>query len=228
MPTSLPSSEQKYTHVVVAVDVAIFTIIDQALQVLLIKLKKHPYEQAWALPGGLIRGDESLDDAAKRELNERTGLHGLYLEQLYTFGDIKRDPFGRVVSTAYFALMPGSGRALSALKNSTEVAWCKVAKLPELGYDHPEIIKYALERLRSKLRYSNIVYSLLPKEFTLTDLQSTYEIILGHALDKRNFRKKILSLHLIEAVGKKVSGVPNRPAELYRFTRQKPQIIDIL
>lgn len=225
---SVTVSEQKYSHVVVAVDVAIFTIIDQALHVLLIKLKKPPYEDAWALPGGLIRSDESLDDAAKRELKERTGLGGVYLEQLYTFGEINRDPFGRVVSTAYFALVPSDSRALQTLKTSDTILWSKIARLPVLGYDHAQVIKYALERLRSKLRYSNIVYSLLPKEFTLTDLQSTYEIILGHALDKRNFRKKILSLHLIEPLGKKVGGVPNRPAELYRFNRQKPQIIDIL
>lgn len=218
----------KYTHVVVAVDVAIFTIIDDALQVLLIKLKQTPYEKAWALPGGLIKADESLDDAAKRELKDRTGLSGVYLEQLYTFGAVNRDPFGRVVSTAYFALIPSDGQALSTLKEVDNVKWFKAGKLPELGYDHAEIIKYALERLRSKLRYSNIVYSLLPKEFTLTDLQSTYEIIIGHELDKRNFRKKILSLNLVETVGKKVSGAPNRPAELYRFKRQKPQIIDIL
>ena len=218
----------KYSHVVVAVDVAIFTIIDQSLHVLLMKLSKPPYEKSWALPGGLIHSDESLDEAASRELKERTGLSGVYLEQLYTFGKINRDPFGRVVSTAYFALVPSGARALAALKSSGDVAWYKVNKLPELGYDHAEIIDYGLERLRSKLRYSNIVYSLLPKEFTLTDLQSAYEIILGRPLDKRNFRKKILSLRLIEATGKKVTGAPNRPAELYRFIKQKPQIIDIL
>lgn len=228
MKSDSPHIVQKYTHVVVAVDVAIFTIIDDALQVLLIKLKKPPYEKAWALPGGLIKADESLDDAAKRELKDRTGLGGVYLEQLYTFGAINRDPYGRVVSTAYFALIPADSQALHQLKDSDAIAWHKVSKLPALGYDHAEIVAYAVERLQSKLRYSNIVYSLLPKEFTLTDLQSAYEIILGHPLDKRNFRKKVLSLNLIEAVGKKVSGVPNRPAELYRFKRQKPQIIDIL
>lgn len=225
-PASL--ERKKYTHALIAVDVAIFTIIDNHLQVLLIKLKQSPYEAAWALPGGLIKSDESLDAAAKRELKERTGIAGVYLEQLYTFGDVDRDPFGRVVSTAYFALLPPNGRLFKTVKTSSEAQWFQVHKLPALGYDHPAIISYALERLQSKLRYSNIVYSLLPKEFTLTELQSTYEIILGRALDKRNFRKKIISLKLIEAVGKKVSGVPNRPAELYRFKRQKPEIIEIL
>jgi 8-oxo-dGTP diphosphatase len=222
------SLKKKYQHVVVAVDVAIFTIIDNSLKVLLIKLKKKPYEQTWALPGGLIHSDESLEQAAERELRDRTGLQNVYLEQLYTFGRIDRDPFGRVVSTAYFALVSAGSVELERINKTEDVAWFSITQLPELGYDHAEMIASANERIQAKLKYSNIVYALLPREFTLTTLQTTYEIILNRKLDKRNFRKKILSLNLISAVGKKVGGVPNRPAELYRFIRQQPHIVDML
>ncbi len=223
--SSLP---QKYTHVVVAVDVALFTVVNNELRVLLMKLAKPPYENAWALPGGLIKSAESLDDAAKRELQERTGITGVYTEQLYTFGAVDRDPFGRVVSTAYFALVPYTSNAVMSAATTHDLAWFAIDKLPSLGYDHASMIDYAVERIRSKLRYTTIVYSVLPKEFTLTQLQSIYQVILGRTLDKRNFRKKILSLNMILPVGKKISGLPNRPAELFRFRRQKTEILNIL
>jgi len=218
-----------FKHAVIAVDTVIFTIKDDKLQVLLIKMKKEgPYIGSWAMPGGLVLPKESIDDAAERHLKDKTGLKDVYLEQLYTFGDVDRDPFGRVVSVAYVALTSISGLNLKTTERYADVSWFSVNKLPQLAYDHKEIIKYAVNRLCAKLEYTNVVYSLLPVEFTLSELQKTYEIILDKELDKRNFRKKILSLYLVEKIGKKTIGGAHRPADLYRFKKRVPQMVEIL
>lgn len=219
---------KKYEFVVVATDVVICTVRDGELQVLLIKMKKHPYEKSWALPGGLIGSNESVDAAAKRQLKEKTGVDTVYLEQLFTFGDVKRDPFGRVVSVAYFALIPSDNIRLQTTDQYGGVDWFPVCHLPQLAYDHREIIRMAVARLKSKLTYSNIAYSLLPKRFAITELQHVYEVILEHEIDKRNFRKKILSLDIIRPTGELQSGVKNRPAELFEFTSRRPQIVEML
>ena len=208
---------KKYKFVVVATDIVIFTVEDDKLKVLLIKMKKKPFTDYYAVPGGLINVDESIEKAAKRVLLKQTGIKNFYLEQLHTFSDVNRDPFGRVVSTAYFALIASTGLNLKTTKEFQNVAWFGVKKLPKLAYDHKEIINFAISNLRKKLIYNNIVYNLLPKEFTLTNLQKTYEIILGKKLDKRNFRKKIVSLNLVKKTNRLSSGDAHRPAVLYKM-----------
>lgn len=219
---------KKYKFTVIATDVVIFTIQEDQLRVLLIKMKKRPYLGFWAAPGGLVKPTESVDEAAVRHLADKTGVKTVYLEQLYTFGRVDRDPFGRVVSVAYFALIPSAGVKLKTTSEYEDVAWFSVEDLPKLAYDHREIIETAVERLKAKLEYTNIVYSLMPKEFTLGGLQHVYEIILDRKLDKRNFRRKFLSLNLIEKVGRKREGEAHRPAELYCFKKRKPQMVEIL
>ncbi len=220
-------SSQKYKFAAVAVDVVVFTVDDGALKVLLIEMKKRPYNGFWAVPGGLIKPDESLEQAAKRQLSTKAGLKNVYLEQLYTFGEVNRDPFGRVVSTAYFALIPSAGIKPKTSKEYGDIKWFGVKTLPKLAYDHKKIIGHALERLRAKIGYANIVYGLLPREFTLSDLQKVYEIILAKKIDKRNFRKKALSIGLVNPVSAKRRGA-HRPARLYKFVKNRYHMVNIL
>jgi 8-oxo-dGTP diphosphatase len=236
---------KKYKFAVIAVDVIIFTVKDGRLQTLLIKMKKRPYSDCWAAPGGLIDPRETCEKAAERVLKQKTGLkniypvrnrvrpgrtisNGVYLEQLRTFSAVGRDPFGRVVSVAYFALLPSSGLQLGITEEYAGVRWHPASRLPKMAYDHKEMIETAVKRLRARLGYTNIVCNLLPPLFTLTDLQKTYEVILGRKIDKRNFRKKILALGLIKKTKKQRRGLANRPAELYKFVSHKLQIVEIL
>ena len=212
----------------VAVDSVIFTVQAGELKVLLIQMKKKPFTGDWAVPGGLIEQNETSRDAAERILQAQTGVKNIYLEQLKTFDDPKRDPLTRTISVAYFALVPGKKVHLQTTDKYADVRWWSVKRLPKLAYDHKEVVKVAVERLQSKLEYTNVVWSLLPKEFTLTHLQHIYEVILREELDKRNFRKKILSLKFIEKTGKKQEGEANRPAELYKFKRRTLEYIDVL
>ena len=206
----------------VAVDVAVFTVRDRTLHVLLVRVERGAFAGRWALPGGRVGFAESLEAAARRQLGAQAGVTGIYLEQLYTFGSPQRDPHGRVVSVAYFALIAHGGRGLRG-----DAAWCAVTRPPALAYDHAAVLRTAVARLRAKLRYTNLVYGLLPPRFTLGELQTMYEAILGRALDRRNFRKKILSLGLLRrAVG--IRRGPHRPALLYTFRRRHPTMIDIL
>lgn len=221
------SSKAKFDYPKAAVDLIVFTIKDEKLQVLLVKMKKKPYQNHWAFPGGLVKIRESLDKASQRELHEKTGLRNVYLEQLYSFGDPRRDPFSRVVSIAYFALINSQGIRLKTTLKYAGINWFPIDNLPRLAYDHREMAKYALKRLRYKLEYTNVVYSLLPKYFALSELQKVYEIILKRRLDKRNFRKKILSLKLLIRTGRFLKEA-HRPAELYRFRKRKPMIIEII
>lgn len=218
----------KYKYAVIATDVAIFTVANNQLKVLLIKMKKKPFTGAWALPGGLIEPDESVDDAAQRVLREKTGVQNVYLEQLATFGKVDRDPFGRVVAVAYFALVPSEQLELHTTEEYEDVTWFPVGNLPELAYDHQEMLAVALQQLKSRLQYSNIAFSLLPREFTLTDLQQLYEVIFGQAIDKRNFRKNVLQINLLKSTGKKQESAAHRPAELYRFASKNSQTVKVL
>lgn len=211
-----------------ATDAVIFTVRDGELMVLLIQMKKKPFEGEWAIPGGLIDDREKTIEAARRILAEQTGVSDAYLEQLMTFDEPKRDPFGRVVSVAYFALMNSEGIELKTTSKYADVRWWPVKKLPKLAYDHKDIMKAAVQRLRYKLEYTNVVWSLLPKTFPLSRLRDTYEIILDRPIDKRNFLKKILSLDMVEPTGKKSKGGAHRPAELYRFKQRKLKIIDLI
>jgi 8-oxo-dGTP diphosphatase len=207
----------------VAVDVVIFTVIESDLKVLLIQRVIKPVD-AWAIPGGFVLKDEDLKTAAKRELLEETGVKDVYLEQLYSFGDPKRDPRARVISVAYFALVEPEKVELRFGSDAKDVAWFSMKDIPPLAFDHKEILDYAYQRLIWKLEYTNVVYSLLPRFFTLTQLQQAYETILDHPLDKRNFRRKFIHTGLIVPTGEKEGGA-HRPAELYRFVKEKPAFI---
>ncbi len=208
-------------NIKIAADAAIFTVRGGELCVLLIRMKKKPFAGRWALPGGLLGDNETSEAAARRILRNSTGLTGAYLEQLMTFDDPKRDPFGRVVSVAWFALMPSEGVKLRTTEKYSDVRWRPVVAMPTLAYDHARILKTALARLRAKLEYTNVVWSLLPETFTLSELRSAYETILGRTLDKRNFLKKILSLGLLKATGKTRRSGAHRPAALYRFRKRE-------
>ena len=205
-----------YPHPSVSVDVVIFTLREDDLQVLLIKRGHPPFAGMWAIPGGFVDVGESLEKAALRELKEETGVRDVYLEQLYTFGDPGRDPRGHVITVAYFALVPATAIDPSAGSDAIEARWCSVYDLPALAFDHADILRYALERLRYKLEYTAVGFELLPEAFALSELQAAYEVILGEKLDKRNFRRKVLGAGVIEETGEYRTG-EGRPAQLYRF-----------
>ena len=202
-----------------SVDVVAFSLRENDLKVLLIRRGAPPYKGKWAIPGGFVRLNEGLDEAALRELEEETGVRDGYLEQLYTFGALKRDPRGRVVTVAYFALVPDDVQARAG-DEAAEAAWHSMYDLPELAFDHAEILKYALQRLRYKLEYTSVGFELLPNEFTLTDLQTAYEIVLGEKLDKRNFRRRILEAEILVETNRYREGEgQGRPARLYRYRK---------
>jgi len=209
-------SLESYPRPSVTVDVIIFRLLDEDLQVLLVKRKFPPFEGKWAIPGGFVNIDESLDAAARRELEEETDVRDIYLEQLYTFGDLERDPRGRVITVAYMALVPAYALSPRAGDDAAEATWWSMGALPPLAFDHARVLPYALQRLRYKIEYSAVGFELLPEVFTLSELQRAYEVILCEELDKRNFRRKMLSAGVIEGTGHVRSG-DGRPAQLYRF-----------
>jgi 8-oxo-dGTP diphosphatase len=217
--TDLPESYDaaSYDRPSVTTDVVIFSLVDEDLKVLLVKRKYAPFAGQWAIPGGFVHMDESLEEAAVRELEEETGLTDLFMEQLYTFGAPDRDPRTRVITVAYFALVSYHAIQHRPSGDAAETAWHSVYKLPQLAFDHRTILDYALTRLRYKLEYTTVGFQLLPDEFTLTELQQAYQIILGEELDKRNFRRKILSADILEETGKKKKEAEGRPAMLYRY-----------
>jgi 8-oxo-dGTP diphosphatase len=203
----------------VTVDVVIFRLHEDALKVLLIQRAFAPFKGKWALPGGFVNRDETLEEAALREMEEETGVRDVYLEQLYTFGDPKRDPRGRVITVSYFAVISKDIK-VRASEEATIVAWHPVNKVPELAFDHGKILDYAVQRLRYKLEYSAVGFELLPDEFTLSELQMAYEIVLAEKLDKRNFRSRILEAEIvIETKHIKTAPGQGRPARLYRYRK---------
>ena len=199
----------------VTVDIVIFTIQQGVLKVLLVKRLIPPFIGQFAIPGGFVLEDEDLEQAALRELREETGVSDVYLEQLYSFGKPDRDPRGRVITVAYFALI-SADRKLKAGSDAAEAAWFAMDDLPPLAFDHATILKYALERLRNKLEYTTVGFQLLPEKFTLTELQEVYAAILGKTLDKRNFRRKMSILKILKPLPEYRRG-GQRPAQLYRF-----------
>lgn len=211
----------EYPRPSLTVDCVVFGIDDENLKVLLIQRGAPPFEGRWALPGGFVHMNESLDDAARRELQEETGLERIYLEQLYTFGEPKRDPRGRVVSVAYYALVKLSDHRVHAATDAREARWFSVWETPALAFDHEKLLETALTRLGGKVRYQPVGFELLPAKFTLTQLQQLYEKILRRELDKRNFRKKILSMDLLEELDEMEKDVAHRAARLYRFDKAK-------
>ena len=200
----------------VTVDIVIFTVRDRTLQVLLVRRGVPPFQGQHAIPGGFIHEDESLEDAALRELYEEAGVHNVFLEQLYSFGDPRRDPRGRVITVAYYALIASDELSLVAGADAAEAGWFPLSSLPPLAFDHQRILGYAVERLRNKLEYTTVGFELLPQKFTLSELQAVYEAILGRRLDKRNFRRKIALLGILKPL-REWQRTGRKPAQLFRF-----------
>lgn len=204
-----------------AVVVVIFTVRLGSLSVLLIERAADPGRGQWALPGGVLHEDESLDDAAKRKLEDETGVSDVFLEQLYTFdrlGDGRAD-----IVVTYFALVDLARTRLRA-DSEWRPVWQPVHPLPPVAFENDRVIAYAEERLRNKLEYTNVVYSLLPRRFTLTQMQRVYEAILGEPLDKRNFRRRVVGLGIVRETGQTVKEGAHRPAMLYEFVSREPMV----
>lgn len=201
----------------ITVDLSIFTVNEYRLKAMLVKRAEEPFQGTWSLPGGFLKVGESLDEAAQRVLMEKVGVDRVYMEQLYTFGDPQRDPRSRVITVAYIALIPWQSLPQPESQKITDLNWASVHQLPSLAFDHKTILNYAVKRLRAKVSYSNIVHGLMAKQFRLSELQTMYEIILNDKLDKRNFRKRMLSTGLLDETGKKDLTGAHRPAMLYRF-----------
>ena len=218
----------------VTTDIVIFTLEDSQLKVLLIKRANDPFKNYWALPGGFLHQNEAPEKSALRILKDKAGVRNVYIEQLYTFagsgpekgrgpsGLYGRDPRGNIITIAYFALAPKNKIRIKKANNLQTPTFFSLKKMPRLAFDHARIISYSLKRLRSKLEYTNVVYSLLPQYFTIHQLQKAYELILGRKLDKRNFRKKFFILNLIKPTKKILKGNRQRPAQLYQFISRKP------
>jgi 8-oxo-dGTP diphosphatase len=221
-------SAAHYDRPSVTVDVVIFTLIERELHVLLVRRRRWPHEGMWAIPGGFVQMDESLDQAARRELEEETGVRDIYLEQLYTFGDPQRDPRTRVISIAYFALVRADKQTLRVSEESMDVRWFPVQRLPgQLAFDHDAILATALDRLRSKLEYTTLAFQLLPEVFSIMELKEVYEQIWGEnklesgkKIDKGNFYRKIKDAEILEDTGMRREG-RGRPTTLYRFRRTR-------
>ncbi len=216
----------KYPKADHTVDAVVFRVIlaENSLKILLIERASDPFQGHWALPGGFIELDESLEQAAKRELEEETGVRLSHLEQLYTFGRPDRDPRGRVISTAYLGLIQPNQVDIKGGSDAARAAWRDVNKLPKLAFDHARIVDIGLERLRSKMRCQPVGIELLPREFTLTDLQRVHEIILNTQIDKRNFRRKVQSFGVLATTGRTRSQ-NHRPAQLYRFDKKQYKML---
>lgn len=204
------------------VDNVIFGFDEGDLKVLLIKRGEEPFKNKWALPGYFVYPNEDLDTAAKRVLEEMTGIRNVFLEQVKTFGAVNRHPFGRVITVSYFSLIRIANyevQTSSAVARKAE--WHSVSELTDLPFDHQEILEACFQRLKWMVRYRPVGFELLPSKFTLTELQHLYEAILETELEKRNFRKKILSMNLLIDLDETQEGVAHRPARLYKFDKAK-------
>lgn len=202
-----------------AVDCVVFGLGERTLELLLVERDLEPFAGRWALPGGFVRVDESIDAAARRELLEEAGVAPGVLEQLGAFGDVGRDPRERVVSIAHWALVRGERHRPRASTDARSARWFPLHDRPPLAFDHDAIVAAAVERLRVEVRWRPVGFDLLPEVFSLTELQRLHEMVLGRPLDKRNFRKKVLAMELLEDTGRLDEGVRHRPPRLYRFDR---------
>ena len=211
----------EYPRAALTVDCVVFGFDEAELKVLLIQRGLEPFKGRWALPGGFVRLQETLDEAARRELVEETGLENVFLEQLYTFGAVDRDPRERVVSVAYYALVKLSDHRAKAATDAANAEWFLRSKVPKLAFDHGDILAAGLARLKAKVRYEPIGFELLAPKFTLSELQDLYEAVLGLELDKRNFRKKVLSFGLLQPLNERQMAGRHRPAQLFAFKADK-------
>lgn len=211
----------QYPRAALAVDCVVFGLDDDDLKVLLIQRDLEPFAGKWSLPGGFVRVEETLDQAARRELEEEAGLSRVFLEQLFTFGDLDRDPRERVVTVAYYSLVNIRDHRVHSATDARNAAWFPVLDTPTLVFDHKKILRMALQRLKGKVRYQPIGFELLPAKFTLSQLQHLYETILERELDKRNFRRKVLAMDFLEETDEIEQDVAHRAARLYRFNEAK-------
>ncbi|MFH1098777.1 MAG: NUDIX domain-containing protein [Candidatus Uhrbacteria bacterium] len=225
--SSRPSFAIKLSQLSIAVDIVVCAIREGALSVILIRRAIPPFRGKWAIPGGFVLPEESLDKAALRELHEETGVRASrsYIEQLYAFGEPRRDPRRRIISVTYLMLVDGEKIEPRGGSDAAEARWWSFDHLPSLAFDHGAILAYALRRLRYKLEYTNVMYAMLPETFTLAELQRAYEVVLSKPLDKRNFRKKIIALNFVEPTKERRQPEQGRPARLWRFVQRKPVFV---
>jgi len=205
----------------VAVDAVVFGYTENVLKILLIKQKFGTNEDKWALPGGFVKNKESLDEAVSRELKEETGVVANYLEQLYTFGSLNRDERARVISVSYIALINPKNYSLKADTDAIDAKWFAISHIPKLAFDHKEILKKGIERLQAKISYQPIGFELLDLKFPFSDLENLYQTILKKKIDRRNFRKKLLSFKILNETNEFQKNVSGRPAKLYSFNKKK-------
>ncbi len=216
---------------VVAVDVIIFTIVDNALMARAMKVHRPPYyDNQYGFPGGLIGIDETAENAAARIIKEKANIRerSVYLEQLQTFSETGRDKRGKVVSVAYVALIPWEELEADERTSYPELGWVPVKKLKQMAYDHDYMLQVALERLSARVTYTTLIAKIMPQEFTLTELEKTFELLADKTLDKRNFRKKIEKLSILRDLKKKTTGTKHRPAKLYCFKSEKVAYLEVL
>jgi 8-oxo-dGTP diphosphatase len=204
-----------------SVDAVVFGYEEGNISILLIKRKYDPFKGKWAIPGGFVKNEESLEEAVQRELQEETGVQINYLEQLYTFGETDRDPRGRVVSVAYFGLVRPNAFKIEASTDAAEVQWFHINEIPEISFDHKTILETAIKRLKSKITYEPIGFELLDQKFPFSDLEKLYTTLLGRPIDRRNFRKKIIGLNVLDELDEKVSKGSGRPANLFQFNQKR-------
>lgn len=213
-------------HIRLAVDAVVFGYEPhEGLSVLLIRRKVDPFKGSWALPGGLVKENESLETAVERELKEETGIRVDYLEQLYSFGEPKRDPRNRVVTVAYYALVKPSHFQIKADTDAEEAEWFHLKELPELAFDHLDILNMAIKRLKGKLSYEPIGFELLEDKFPFSELHTLYETVYGTAIDRRNFKKKFLQLDILQELDEKISIGKGRPGTLFKFNKKKYDLL---
>ena len=211
---------QKEGLMQVAVDAVVFTAMHDELKILLIQRNEPPFKGKWALPGGFVEKNEELENAAQRELYEETNVRNIFMQKIGAYGAVGRDPRGRVLSVAYLALI-SAGQKLKTSRETKGVEWHSLNSLPGLGFDHKNIVRDALNQLRFEIQTTNIAFQILPKKFTLSEMQHLYQLVLGKKLDKRNFRKKIKELGILKETHETKMEGAHRPAMLYSFRESK-------
>lgn len=220
--TNFALKQHKMQNIKIAVDAVVFGYFEnEELHILLIKRNIEPYIESWALPGGLVHDNETLDEAVIRELKEESGVSTTFTEQLYTFGDINRDPRNRAISVAYLAFVNPKEHQLKATTDAKDAQWFSINNIPNIAFDHAAIIDVAIKRLRNKIQYQPIGFNLLNEEFAFSDLEGLYQCILGRDIDRRNFRKKIMSYELLIETKKLKKQGSGRPAKLFQFNKEK-------